>query len=149
MYPGTLEWPIIFQISSIDKSISPITVFKGILTESEVAKVCDFGDMIENLAPLIPDYQKRLLWVFPSIQKIEPFDINSTAINNFDMECYRLSISDENFKNNDYMPDKMKSHLIKIDNGNYKFYARLFPKLNNFEKFKVKGKKFVYFDLVL
>ena len=45
MYPGNLECPVMFQISAIDKSISLINVYKGVLAPQEVDKICDFGEM--------------------------------------------------------------------------------------------------------
>ena len=137
MYPGNLECPVMFQISAIDKSISLINVYKGVLAPQEVDKICDFGEMWDSLSTIVKDYDKRLLWSFPDIKSLEPFDINATSIQNFAHESLRICINNENFKNDDVMPPQLKSHKISIDDENHSFYVRLYPKLNNFEKFRI------------
>ena len=136
MYPGNLEWPILFQISAIDKSISIINVFKGILSSQEIDKISDYGEIWDSVSTLIKDYEKRLLCNFPDIKALEPFDINTTSIQNFAHESFRICIGNENFKNNDAMPPRLKSHKIYIDE-NHSFYVRLYQKLNNFEKYRI------------
>lgn len=44
-YPGNLECPALFQISAIDKSITPVVVLKGEMTDTERSLIYNAGEM--------------------------------------------------------------------------------------------------------
>ena len=44
-YPGNLEQPVMFQLSSIDKSITPVEVVKSPITEKELGMIYSAGEM--------------------------------------------------------------------------------------------------------
>mmetsp|Transcript_18007 Transcript_18007/g.15933 ORF Transcript_18007/g.15933 Transcript_18007/m.15933 type:complete len:80 (-) Transcript_18007:747-986(-) len=76
-----------FQLSSIDKSITPVEVFKTPLTEKELGMIYGAGEMCDNsVSVYIKDYKKRILTKFPDITELEDFNINKTAILNFKAE---------------------------------------------------------------
>lgn len=138
-YPGNLENPIMFQLSSIDKSITPVEIMKSNLTDKELSLIYNAGEMCDNsMSVYIKDYKKRLITKFPNTVTLEPFDINQTAIANFNEEWSRICISNTQFHNNDGMPPKYKSHKMRVNNGLKVFYIRLNQKLNNFKKLKIK-----------
>jgi hypothetical protein len=86
-YPGNIEAPIIFQVSSIDKSITPVEIMKSIHTEKERNLIYCAGEMYDNSTKAyVKDYKRRLIVRFPDITSLEPFDINQTAIMNFNEE---------------------------------------------------------------
>lgn len=61
-YPGNLECPAVFQISAIDKSITPVVVLKGALTEQELSMVYNVGEMCDNSIQMyVKDYKKKII----------------------------------------------------------------------------------------
>jgi hypothetical protein len=140
-YPGNLEWPALLQLSAIDKSITPVVALKSILTSQELEKIYNAGEMWNNsMQVFVKDYQKRLIWAFPDIAKLEPMDINKTAIENFKWEWSKIAISTSQFYNDEHMPPGFKSYKIMLDSKTEDvFYVRLQSKMNNFQKMKIKN----------
>jgi len=140
-YPGNLECPAIFQLSAIDKSITPVIALKNILTDKELELVFNAGEMCDNsMSVYVKDYTKRLIWSFPDVGHLESLDINKTSILNFKNEWSKIAISENQFHNNDIMPQAYKSHKVKIDHdSNDIFYIRLQPKMNNFKKMRIQN----------
>jgi len=133
-YPGNLEHPLMFQLSSIDKSITPVEILKSPITEEQLSMIYNAGEMWENsISAYLKDYKKRLIWKFPSVEDITPFDINRTSILNFNNECSKISISETQFHHDENMPLQFKSHLLRINKGLGEFYIRFHPKMNNFK----------------
>lgn len=134
-YPGNLECPAVFQISAIDKSITPVVVLKGPLTDKELSMVYNVGEMCDNsLQMYVKDYKKKLICSFPNIAELEPFD--EELYNTQATESNRIDFSEDEFHNNDSTSAKFKSHEMLLGEKD-KFYIRFQPKINNFKKMRI------------
>ena len=107
------------------------------MTKEEVNKVYTAGEMWENgIQVYIKDYKKRLLTVFPDVTKIKEIDASYNDWGETDPQINKIQISTENFRKNEEMPYKYKSHIMRMSKDDI-FYFRLQPNLPNFRKFVV------------
>ena len=107
------------------------------MTKDEVDKIYTAGEMWENsIQVYIKDYKKRVLTVFPNILKVKEVEANQNDYGEIETQTWRIQMSSENFRKNEEMPFKFKSHVLTL-NKIASFYIRLHPKLSNFKKFVV------------
>ena len=132
-YPCSIESPLLFQLSAIDKSISPVYVLKGIMTKKEISNIYTSGEMWDNsIQVYIKDYKRRILTVFPDVSKVKEIDSKQNDSKDIEALTWKIQISSDKFRKDNEMPYKYKSHVLRLTKDD-QFYIRLQPKWENFK----------------